>query len=347
MKNVKTLFCIFPFRSTCTIFVDYKLKNMESATTGQMPPVTGRLIEFKPVTIDDLPAIRSILQSCPVEETGRTCDFTVAGIYMWVDFFNYQYCIVDGTLFIKGVTEDDVTRPAFSLPVGGKMSLHEAISLLEGYCTHHGMPLRFSAVPECRVPDMCRERDFVVEELVDWADYLYPAEQLATLSGKAMNKKRNHVNRFMAENPDYAFEPIQAGNLVEVEAFMAEYGRETGDGGETAAFERKQVADLLEHYDTYGFDGSLLRDEQGEIVAFTIGEILADTLYVHIEKMRHDITGAGETINKLFAEAMLQKYGISHINREEDVGDEGLRHAKLSYHPESLLKKYNLTYADR
>ena len=70
------------------------------------------------------------------------------------------------------------------------------------------------------------------------------------------------------------------------------------------------------------------------IVAFTLGEVIGDTLYVHIEKMNHLVNGAGETVNKLFAELMTGHHPeVRYINREEDVGDPGLRHAKESYHP--------------
>ena len=78
-------------------------------------------------------------------------------------------------------------------------------------------------------------------------------------------------------------------------------------------------------------------------MAFTAGETVGDTLILHIEKMRHDISGAGEAINKLFAERMLSAHPeIVYINREDDSGDPGLRYAKESYHPEFKLRKYNV-----
>ncbi|MCM1518865.1 MAG: phosphatidylglycerol lysyltransferase domain-containing protein [Pseudoflavonifractor sp.] len=313
--------------------------------TREGTSVSTRRLLFKPITMADMPAIRSILNAAPADKSCRTCDFTVAGIYMWIDYFYYQYCIVDGTLFIKGVTENDVTRPAFSVPVG-PMPLGEAMGLLSDYCREHGTPLRFSAVPEGRLADFLHEGTFVVEELTDWADYLYPAAQLATLSGKAMNKKRNHVNRFMTDNPNYTFEPITPDNIDEVRRFMDSCD-ETADAGELAEFERGQVDDVINRYGEYGFEGALLRDNTHAVVAFTIGEVIGDTLYVHIEKMTHEVAGAGETINKLFAAEMVDRYGVCHINREEDVGDVGLRKAKMSYHPEKLLKKYNMHFLGR
>ncbi len=75
----------------------------------------------------------------------------------------------------------------------------------------------------------------------------------------------------------------------------------------------------------------------------TLGEVVGDTLYVHVEKMNHDVAGAGETINKLFAENMVSRYaGLRYINREEDMNDEGLRFAKESYHPVAILDKCNV-----
>ena len=88
----------------------------------------------------------------------------------------------------------------------------------------------------------------------------------------------------------------------------------------------------------------MLRGNGGKVVAFTVAEIIGDTLIVHIEKMNHDVSGAGESINKLFAAEMLMRYpGLKYINREDDAGDPGLRKAKQSYHPAAMLRKFNVT----
>ena len=110
-----------------------------------------------------------------------------------------------------------------------------------------------------------------------------------------------------------------------------------------AEFEREQCMTVLRNFANYPFEGAVLRDGNGDIVAFTAGETVGDTLILHIEKMRHDISGAGEAINKLFAERMLSAHPeIVYINREDDSGDPGLRYAKESYHPEFKLRKYNV-----
>lgn len=296
-------------------------------------------LKFKPLTLADIDTLRPYFsQTCC-----RTCDFTVGGMFMWTDYFDYTYCIFNDTLFIKGVTEDDVTRPAFSIPVG-KMGLEESVSLLREHCRREGCELIFSAVPEMYVAPLKALGATRVEKLEDWSDYLYDAHALASLSGKKLNKKRNHVNRFEAEHPDHKFEPLTHALLPAVKSFFNATHLPLSKPA-LADIEREQVMHVLDNLDTYGFEGAVLSTPADGIVAFTLGEVKGDTLYTHIEKMNHEITGAGETVNKLFAEMMTAQHPeVMYINREEDVGDPGLRHAKESYHPLELLDKYNVAF---
>lgn len=302
-------------------------------------PRVGSPLRFSPLTLDDVPRILP----CLCCSTSRTCDFTVGGLLMWAGYFNYTYAIHNDTLYIKGVTEDDVTRPAFSLPVG-KAPLHESVALLRDYCRDSGcMPLVFSAVPEEYLEPLRMLGATQVAPLDDWGDYLYDAQALASLSGKKLGKKRNHVNRFFADNPGYSFEPLTSANLDAVTAFYRDTHLPLSKPA-LADVEREQVMHVLAHLDRYGFEGAVLSTPVDGIVAFTLGEVIGDTLYVHIEKMNHLVNGAGETVNKLFAELMTGHHPeVRYINREEDVGDPGLRHAKESYHPLRILAKYNVT----
>lgn len=144
-------------------------------------------------------------------------------------------------------------------------------------------------------------------------------------------------------NPGYSVERIDFGNLMDVRrAYIDFLGRQSVDAS-SAAEESAQTLSVIENYGAYPFVGILLRDDSERIVAFTIGEVIGDTLYTHIEKMDHEVPGAGETVNKLFAEHIIARYPqVRYINREEDAGDEGLRQAKLSYHPAIILNKYDI-----
>ena len=296
-------------------------------------------LHFKPLTLADIPVIDEFLHRDP----SRTCDYTIGGIYMWIDYFSYRYCIVEDTLFIEGTAEDDPGQVAYSLPIG-TLSLPEAIGLLRIHCETEGHSLRFSAIPEDKLHLFSEAGSCVISPLTDWSDYLYDAQALATLSGNALKKKRNHVNRFLADNPGTTLLPLTSADIPEVKQFLTAIAPEQHQSL-LAQVERTQTYHVLDNWDAYSavFSGALLRDKTGRLVAFAIGETVGDTLFVHIEKMDHEVPGAGESINKLFAGHMLAEYpGIRYINREEDVGDPGLRAAKQSYHPAMLLPKYNV-----
>lgn len=295
---------------------------------------------FRPVDFDALPIINSFLQ----RECSRSCDYSIGGIYMWIDYFNYEYCIVADTLFIKGLSEDASRRPSFAVPIGS-LPLGDAVDAVKAYCRRHGVEPLFSAVPDDKLDALCALGHSEVTPLDDWADYIYTATDLATLTGKHYNKKRNHVNRFMTDNPHWALEPLEGRALADADAFFAALAADSDDV--MAEYERRQCADVLRHYDRYPFEGAVLRDESGAVVAFTAAEVIGDTLVIHIEKMDHEVAGAGETINKLFAAEMLHRHpGLRYINREDDAGDLGLRYAKESYHPLRLLRKFNVRFTD-
>lgn len=285
-----------------------------------------------------MPLINSLVQT----SLSRTCDYSAGGIYMWIDFFGYEYCVVADTLFIKGLCESDRSRTAFCLPIGA-LPLAEAVSMIKEYCRENNIPLIFSAVPDDRLDALLAcIPGASVEPLEGWADYLYDINSLATLTGKHLMKKRNHVNRFFADNPHWRFEPITHDVIPELILFNAGFRHDAAS--ETDLYEADQCMRVLESYNSYPFEGALLRGETGEIVAFSIGEVIGDTIFVHIEKMRHDVPGAGAAICKLFSAYTLRRHsGLRWANREEDCGDPGLRHAKESYHPALLLHKFNVT----
>lgn len=303
------------------------------------PAVTGLELKFKPITQADLPEINRIVQM----SRSRTCDYTIGGIFMWVDYFRYSYCIYADTLFIRGVSESNLTDEAFSLPVGA-MPVAESIELLRAYCRVNGLVMRFSAIPEDKLTDFRSVGLTTCRQLEDWDDYLYDIDALASLRGKKLSKKRNHVNRFMADNPGYSFGPLTPAEARCLEVTCSGWLEPDDVTQRSSLAEHKAVLDVLANMVCYPFEGAVLRNSAGRTVAFTLGEVIGDTLFVHIEKMDHSVAGAGETVNTLFARYMAERYpGLRYINREEDTGDPGLRKAKLSYHPSMILHKYDIT----
>jgi hypothetical protein len=172
-----------------------------------------------------------------------------------------------------------------------------------------------------------------------FSDYIYSAEKLVKLSGHRYHGKKNHVNRFKAEY-DWTFEPITAANADECVRMMEKWYDQTE---EIRGFsdERRAITKSLKNIEAAGFDGGLLRTEEG-VVAFTVGERMTeDTFVSHFEKAFYSVNGAYAAINQMFAQMITEKYPeLVYINREEDMGLEHIRKAKTSYHPEFLAHKF-------
>ncbi|MBD5451986.1 MAG: GNAT family N-acetyltransferase, partial [Lachnospiraceae bacterium] len=171
-------------------------------------------------------------------------------------------------------------------------------------------------------------------------DYIYTVEKLATLRGKKLHGKRNHIARFM-DDQDWRYEPMSAENIEDCRKMSKEWERMRADKWNDSMEEEINVLDeALNHFDELGFVGGVLY-KADEIVAFTIGERLnADTLVVHFEKAYPDLQGAYPMINQQFI--LHEGEQFTYVNREEDTGDLGLRKAKLSYYPDIILKKYRV-----
>ena len=204
-----------------------------------------------------------------------------------------------------------------------------------------------------------------LEPLRDQYDYIYRRTDLATLHGKHLDAKRNHIHRFRAEHPDFGYRPLtpdffdECRRLTEIwqeekaeikreqsQVYLSPAEREQArtkfNGNSEAIDAEKQVMEtIFSNWDALGMiGGSIFVD--GRMVAFTYGSaVTTDTLDVCVEKADRHVEGAFAIINQQFAEHLPEQY--IYLNREEDMGIPGLRRAKLSYHPEKLLT-YNVVH---
>jgi len=179
---------------------------------------------------------------------------------------------------------------------------------------------------------------FNIEPDRNYADYLYLRTDLATLSGKKYQPKRNHINKFRKSYDNYEYVSITPDLIGECLRLEAEWCKMNNcDQHDGTGNERQAIIYALEHFDELGLTGGLLRVD-GQIVAFTFGRpINYDTFGVHVEKADTRIDGAYAMINYEFANHIPEEF--TYINREEDLGIEGLRKAKLSYQPVIILEK--------
>jgi hypothetical protein len=180
--------------------------------------------------------------------------------------------------------------------------------------------------------------------LRDWYDYIYNASDMAGFPGKRFHGQRSHVNKFDRLYPEWRFEPITEQNIGDVRAYFESHAERYHKQDETAVAEEGCVRDFLAHYYEYGgapLGGVLYVGDQ--VIGFSCGEVVGDTLIIHIEKADIAFDGAYQKLVSEYAK-MYASDGVQYINREEDLGIEGLRKAKLSYHPAFILRKYTVTF---
>ena len=289
-------------------------------------------LDFKQITLSDVGALRPYLRA-----QYRSCDYSVLGVFMWADRFGYEYKTEDGVLFMRERSRHGGEYD-YLLPTGEGSLCARVRALREAV----GAGLTMSLVPEDALGELRQEFSFTAVEEPDIADYMYKAEDLAYLAGKKYSKKRNLIHQFEKLYPDYTLEPITNENAHRIAECCAHDWSDAGLS-ELAIYEHDHTREVLEDFAAYGCTGYALH-VGGEIAAFCIGEVMSDTLIVHIEKGKREYKGAFQMINCLFAKTELERCGIQYINREDDVGDEGLRRAKQSYFPEYMLKKFRLEF---
>lgn len=270
-------------------------------------------------------------------KTSRTSDYTVGAMYMWRDFYETQFAVQDDMIFYKVKFSEHIS---FTLPVGSG-SLENAMASLSNYCKTKELPMWFCTVPEQTVPILVDQfhGEVPCPPNRDWADYLYNAEDLAEMAGRRYSGQRNHINKFKKLYPDYSYHRITPDNTPRVIDFLIDYEKNHGKESSLAQEELRRTLELTLYLDKFNLPGAFI-EVAGVIVSLAIGEVVNDTLYCHIEKANRDYQGAYQMIVKEFSSDMMKTHGILYINREEDVGDEGLRTSKLSYHPVQLLDKY-------
>lgn len=290
------------------------------------------MLPFKTVTYDDIPVIEKYL---PYQDY-RTSEYTIAGIFMWRKYFNISYCVVDEMLLIRMIYKSDT--PFFCIPVGPG-SLKNALSSLRDCCKEQQHELIFAAVPSGAVAALADAfgAPVSIDDNRNWFDYLYLAEELAELKGKKFKTPRNHINKFKRSYPDYSFQKITMENISRVQDFYKAYAPDNTPDGNLPESESAAVSELInEYYSLFDSIGYYL-EIQGKIAGFVVGEIINDTLFVHIEKASLAWHGTYQMLVNGFA--LMMPDHIMYINREEDVGIEGLRKSKLSYNPIELLTK--------
>lgn len=290
------------------------------------------MINFKQVELSD----KSRIDACLEGNIFRSCDFSFANMFTWNAKFKTQFDIYNKTLFLRFVEADG--HMYYMMPIG-PMPLKEAIQLMKEDAKACNIPFRMKGIT-LRMWDIIQkelpgEFEYIHDRNND--EYIYLSEKLITLSGKKLQSKRNHINRFKADNPDWEYFPLTGKDELDECAYMLDEWENLKDDEKSLRYDYIATKLMLEHFDYLQLKGGAIR-VNGKIVAFTIGEKLTeDSFVVHVEKAFGEINGAYTIVNQQFIQH--EAANFKYINREEDMGIEPLRKAKLSYQPDILLEE--------
>lgn len=265
-------------------------------------------------------------------------------IYLWSDYFGAGYCVRDGFLFSSSGLNQG--RFGYAMPMG-EGSILPALKIIEEDALERGLPYSIYLAGRSRMEEVVKAfpKKFQVLSNRNSFDYIYDPTDFMALTGKKYQAKRNYINRFTSTYAgNWEYRPVDpdadAGRIMDFARFWLANHNDHVPASSSEQFELSLVERALEKYHELGLLGGLMTSG-GKTIAFTFGSPGPDgMLDIMFEKADATIPGAYPMITHQFAINNFQNF--AYINREEDMGIEGLRKSKMSYHPIMLTEKYTL-----
>ena len=287
---------------------------------------------FHPLTLFD----REAMQAVTLHSGRRNCNYTFANLVGWKFLFGTEVCVLENAVVLRYTFDG---RRAYMVCTSEALSL-ELIEALFGDSNGSLILIGLEDLQVEQLSMVNAQWSISSESVRDQYDYIYRRTDLATLHGRHLDAKRNHIHRFRAEHPDFEYRPLTPEFFDECRR-LTEIWQEEKGGSDTTNAEKQVMETIFSNWEALGMiGGSIIVD--GRMVAFTYGSaVTTDTFDVCVEKADRHVEGAFAIINQQFAEHLPEQY--IYLNREEDMGIPGLRQAKLSYHPEILLT-YNAVH---
>lgn len=295
------------------------------------------MLQFREIELGDREKANAALRA----SDNMGCEYSFANNMAWRRLSDSMICFFrDFYIVCAFGTKDKI--PLFTFPAGSG-DLRELFGEMKSFCEGLGVPLKIWGVTEDKLK-MLNELfpgEFTAEYDRDGSDYIYSRQELAELKGRKFHGKRNHLARF--GKLEYQFSPITERDFDDCIRFIADTYNAAGNSADhSAVAEQFAVNTYFSHFHELELSGGIIRID-GSVAGVTIGERLnSDTFCVHIEKADRQFEGIYAGINNLFVRNCTD--GFRYVNREEDLGIEGLRRAKLSYNPVFLLDKYTVTF---
>ena len=289
-------------------------------------------LTFHPLTLSD----REAMQAVTLHSGRRNCNYTFANLVGWKFLFGTEVCVLENAVVLRYTFDG---RRAYMVCTAEALSSE----LIEALFDDSNGDLTLIGHEDSQVAQLSTLNSKLstnVEPVRNQYDYIYRRTDLATLHGRHLDAKRNHINRFRAEHPDFEYRPLTPEFFDECRR-LTEIWQEEKDASDTIDVEKQVMETMFSNWDALGMTGGSIFVD-GRMVAFTYGSaVTTDTFDVCVEKADRHVEGAFSIINQQFAEHLPEQY--IYLNREENMGLPGLRQAKLSYHPEILLT-YNVVH---
>ena len=267
----------------------------------------------------------------------EACEYSFANLFLWG---RKKIAERDGFLLIQSQFD---RKNVYIFPVGTG-DPKPALDAIIHDSQKRGISCCLATLTEaeCRLVEQLYPGKFRFYCDRDSYDYVYAIDDLADLKGRKFQKKRNHLNRFEQEHPDAKIVTLDESNRVAAFRLAERWydSRCAAAPEEDYHLEHLALHRAFAFYTQLEMDGVVLVD-QGEVIAFAMGSRLnADTFDIHFEKALNTTDGAYAAVNRGFARYLREKYPeVKWLNREDDLGIEGLRKAKLSYHPDHMVEK--------
>ncbi len=262
-------------------------------------------------------------------------ELTFTNLFVWSDYRKIKYCKCEKGLVIFSKLNDE----SYFFPPIGYDNLNEIFEKMLEYEIDKDFKVKINRVPESYA-ELIDKDIFTISEDRDNFDYVYSREELVKLKGGKFSSKRNFLNDFY-ENYEFKYLKYSSEHYDGCASLAKEWLNKHGESPSTLA-EFNAIIKLLDNYSNFPELRGAVIVVDDRVVAFSFGEKLNnDTFVIHFEKGNTDYIGVYQTINKLFIENEVDKKFL-YINREQDLGVEGIRKAKESYNPVYLVKKYSI-----
>jgi len=299
-------------------------------------------LAFNPLTID----LKNSIQAVTLNAGRRNCNFTFANLIGWQFLFDTEVCLMPGIVIFRYMFSH--RQPAYFISSSSLPSTY-IIEKLRNRTADKGLPLTLIAVEDDWAAQLKEQygNAITVEPLRNSYDYIYRRDELELMQGKNLKAKRNHVNKFLSEHPDYEYRELTPEHFDECRRLQVLWNEEIHHDnpwyGNTIESEHRMIETVFANWSELDILGGAIFVD-GKMIAFSFGAAVTnDTFDTCVEKADRNISGAFSIINQQMAQHLPPQF--RYINREEDLGLEGLRKSKTSYHPDRLLSYNIITFA--